>query len=156
MRTILILFIIATCCPKLFAQEVVATSGTTLSNSGGSISFTIGEGVANTLTKGDKTITQGFQQGNLSVSIVSVLKDLDFSISVFPNPTSDVLTLKLTKEDLTGLQYLLFDISGRLISQKNLETNETTINVNQLNNGLYLIKVQEGMKELKTFKIVKH
>jgi hypothetical protein len=156
MRTILILLFIVTCCPGLFAQEVVATAGNTLSNSGGSISITIGEGVANTLTKGDKTITQGFQQGNLSVSIVSVLKDLEFSISVFPNPTSDVLTLRLTKEDLTGLQYLLFDISGRLISQKNLEMNETTINVNQLNNGIYLIKVQDGMKELKTFKIVKH
>lgn len=156
MRTILFVLFILTSYTGLFAQEVVATAGNTLSNSGGSISYTIGEGVANTLTKGDKTITQGFQQGNLSVSTVSVLKDLDFSISVFPNPTSDVLTLKLTKEDLTGLQYLLFDISGRLLSQKNLEMNETTINVNQLNNGLYLIKVQDGMKELKTFKIVKH
>jgi hypothetical protein len=156
MRTILVILFIVTCCPGLFAQEVVATAGSTFSNTSGSISYTIGEGVANTLTKGDKTITQGFQQGNLSVSVVSVLKDLDFSISVFPNPTSDVLTLKLNKEDMTGLKYLLFDMNGRLLSQKNLETNETTINVNQLNNGLYLIKVQDSMKELKTFKIVKH
>lgn len=156
MRTILVILFIVTCCPGLFAQEAVATAGSILSNSSGSISFTIGEGVANTLTKGDKTITQGFQQGNLSVSMVSELKDLDFSISVFPNPTTDVLTLKLNKEDMTGLQYLLFDMNGRLLSQKNLETNETTINVKQLSNGLYLIKVQDGRKELKTFKIVKH
>jgi hypothetical protein len=156
MRTILVILFIVTCCPGLFAQEVVATAGSILSNSSGSISYTIGEGVANTLTKGDKTITQGFQQGNLSVSIVSVLKDLDFSISVFPNPTSDVLTLKLNKEDMTGLKYLLFDMNGRLLSQKNLESNETTINVKLLNNGLYLLKVQDGKKELKSFKIVKN
>jgi len=29
--------------------------------------------------------------------MVNELKDLDFSISAFPNPTEDILTLKLTK-----------------------------------------------------------
>lgn len=155
MRTIIIVSFIVTCCPRLLAQEVVATAGSTLSNSSGSISYTIGEGVANTLTKGDKTITQGFHQGNMSVTLVSELKDLEFSISVFPNPTEDVLTLKLTKEDVTGLQYLIFDINGKLIIKKDLVSNETSVSVNHLSNGIYIIKVQEGLKELKIFKIVK-
>lgn len=143
------------CCSRLLAQEVVATAGSTLSNSSGSISYTIGESVAQTLTQGDKTLTQGFHQTNISVSMVSELKDLDFSISVFPNPTEDVLTLKLTKEDVSGLQYLIFDINGKLISQKNLESNETNVPFNQLARGFYILKVKEGMRELKTFKIIK-
>ncbi len=149
------LFLIVTCCSGLLAQEVVATAGSTLVNATGSISYTIGEGVAQTLTKGDKTITQGFHQTTMSVTMVSELKDLDFSISVFPNPTSDVLTLKLTKENVSGLQYLIFDINGKLISQKNLESNETNVSVGQLAEGFYIIKVQAGTKELKTFKIIK-
>jgi len=154
MRTILIILIIAIC-PELLAQEVIATAGSTLSSSYGSISFTIGECVANTLTKGDKTITQGFQQANISVSMISELKDLDFSISVYPNPTSDILTLKVSKDDVTGIQYLLYDILGKLLLQKNLESNEMSIPVNYLAKGFYILKVQAGMKELKTFKIIK-
>jgi hypothetical protein len=154
MRTIM-LFLIVTCCSGLLAQEVVATAGSTLVNATGSISYTIGEGVAQTLTKGDKTITQGFHQTTMSVTMVSELKDLDFSISVFPNPTSDMLKIKVTKENVSGLQYLLFDINGKLIFQKNLESNETDVPVHQLAIGYYIIKVQAGTKELKTFKIIK-
>jgi hypothetical protein len=153
MRTIIV-FLLFVCCSRLLAQQVISTAGNTLGNENGSISFTIGEGVAQTLSKGDKTITQGFQQANLTVKMVNELKDLDFSISAFPNPTEDLLTLKLTKEDVSGLQYILFDINGKLLLQKNLETNQTVINVHQLSKGFYILKVQEGLKELITFKII--
>jgi hypothetical protein len=154
MRTVIVIIFVAFC-PGLLAQEVVATAGSTLTNANGSISFTIGESVANTLIKGDKTITQGFHQTNISVSMISELKDLDFSISAFPNPAEDNLTLKLSKEDVSGLQYLLFDNTGKKLSQKNLESNETTIVVSHLSRGLYILKVQSGLNELKIFKIIK-
>ncbi|MFA5818661.1 MAG: T9SS type A sorting domain-containing protein [Bacteroidales bacterium] len=154
MRTIL-LFLIVTCCSRLLAQQVVATAGSTLGNANGSISYTIGEGVTQTLTKGDKTLTQGFHQTIVTVNAISELKDLEFSISVFPNPTSDVLTLKVDKENVWGFQYLLFDMNGKLISRKNLESAETNVPVDQLTEGFYIIKVQDGTKELKMFKIIK-
>jgi hypothetical protein len=154
MRTILLLLIVS-CGSRLLAQQVVATAGGTLGNVNGSISFTIGEGVAQTLTKGDKTITQGFHQTTISVSMISELKDLDFSMYIFPNPASDMLTLKLTNGNAAGLQYLLFDINGMLISQKNMAGPETNISVGQLPEGFYFIKIQEGTKVLKTFKIIK-
>jgi hypothetical protein len=153
MRTIMLLLLVA-CCSELLAQQVVGTAGSTLSNVNGSISYTIGEDVAQTLIKGDKTITQGFHQTTMG-TMVSEMKDLDFSIYIFPNPTSDMLTLKLTKENVAGLQYLIFDINGKLISQKNLESAETNVHVGQLPEGFYIIKVQDDTKVLKTFKIIK-
>ena len=149
------LFLIITFCPALLAQQVVATAGSTLSTANGSISYTIGEGVTQTLTKADKTITQGFHQTTISVTMLTELKDLDFSIFVFPNPTSDMLKIKVNKENVLGLQYLLFDLNGKLISQKNLESAETNVSVVQLTKGFYIIKVQAGAKELKSFKIIK-
>jgi hypothetical protein len=154
MRAIL-LFLIVTYCAGLQAQQVVATTGSTLSNASGSISYTIGEGIAQTLSKGDKTLTQGFHQTTISVSIVSELKDLDFPISAFPNPASDELTLKLTKEYVARLQLLLYDMNGKLLMQKELQSVETKVSVDQLVEGFYIIKVQDGAKELKTFKIIK-
>jgi hypothetical protein len=139
----------------LHGQEVVATAGSTLSNINGSISFTIGESVANTLINGDKTVTQGFHQTSISVSAMSELINPGFSISAFPNPTVDILTLSIGKEDITDLQYLLIDIYGKILSQKHLESNETAISVKEFTKGIYILKIQEGQKELKTFKIIK-
>jgi len=151
----LFLFFILMCSQRSIAQEVVATAGCTYSNTVGSISFTIGESVAQTVSQGDITLTQGFHQSNITVSIINELKDLDFSITVFPNPTRDILILKLTKENVMGLQYILFDMNGKLLSQNNLEQKETSVPVELLAPGLYLLKVKEGNKELKTFKIIK-
>jgi hypothetical protein len=154
MRTLLFFFIID-CCQGLLAQQVVATAGSTHTSSTGSISFTIGEGVSQTLANGDKTLTQGFHQTYISVSIISELKDIGFDISVFPNPVSDELTLKLSDEILPGLQLVICDMNGKLILQKVLKGLITKIPVNQLPAGLYIIKVKDSTKELKTFKIVK-
>ena len=152
----LFIFLFLSVCPGLLAQEVIASAGSTLNNINGSISFTIGESVANTLIKSDKTVTQGFHQTNISVSMVSEMNDLEFSISAFPNPAENILILKLNKVDMTGMQFLLFDINGKLLFRKNLENDETIIPVDKLIKGFYILKVQEGQKELKTFKIIKH
>lgn len=154
MRTIIII-LIACICPQLLAQEVVATAGSTLSNANGSISYTIGEGVTQTLTKGDKTITQGFQQSNISVMAISEKKDSGFTISAYPNPTNDILNLHIGREDVRGLVYMLIDINGKHIINKNLETSETTIQLKELPSGIYIINIYDGVIELKTFKIIK-
>lgn len=154
MRTAL-LFLLISYSSSMFAQKVVATAGSTLGNTHGSISYTIGESVAHTLAKGDKTLTQGFHQSIISISMINELKDLGFSISIYPNPTSDILKIKIGKENLSGMHYLLFDLGGRLMSQKNLESSETSVPVQYLRSGIYLLKVQDGSKELKTFKIIK-
>jgi hypothetical protein len=67
-----IIFILAiTYCSSLLSQQVVTTAGSTLENSSGGISYTIGEGISETLSSGDITLTQGYQQTNIFVSLVS-------------------------------------------------------------------------------------
>jgi hypothetical protein len=152
LKIILILLII---CPALSGQQVVATSGGTFGNYNGTMSYTIGEGVAQTFTKGDKTLTQGFQQPKITVSEVYKGNDLEYSITVYPNPASDKVTIKIDKEDVAGLQYLLIDMNGKLIERQFILNNETSVSVNHLINGYYLLKVQAGVKDLKSFKIIK-
>jgi len=136
-------------------QQVVATAGGTLSNASGSISYTIGEGVAQTFSKGEKVLTQGFQQTLLLVSDEKVLRELNFSIIVFPNPTNEVVTLRVEKESFTGLLYLLYDLSGRLLAKKEIENSDTTIPFQSMQAGSYLLEVLDGKLGLKTFKIIK-
>jgi hypothetical protein len=154
MRTLILIFFIA-CCPGLQAQQTLSASGGTFENSNGAISFTIGESIALTFIKGDNTLTQGFHQTKVFISLLSEAKDLDFLISVFPNPAADGLILKIGLENISGLKYLLFDINGKLLTQKELEYFETRVPISQLADGLYIIKVLDGINEIKSFKIIK-
>ena len=138
------------------AQQTPATAGGTLFNGSGSITYTIGESVAQTLTNANVILTQGFHQPILSVAVVQALSGLDYTVSTFPNPTSDFVWLKINKPSVVGLQYLLFDFKGTLLTQKSIAGNETVVPFNHLNSGVYLLKVQDGLKEVKTFKIIKY
>jgi len=142
-------------CTVIQAQQVIATAGSTLSNSNGSMSFTIGEGVTKTFSRGDKAITQGFQQPNLLVSMINEAKDIGFTISAFPNPTSDIIKLSIDREEVEGLEYMIFDFNGKLLKKKNIETSETEVPFLELQNGIYIIKIVDGERELKIFKIIK-
>ncbi len=153
---IIILLLLVLSSAALMAQQIVATAGGTLGNASGSISYTIGESVAQTFSSGDKVLTQGFQQSYLSVSTEKTILDLNFSITVFPNPTTDVVTLRVGKESMSGLLYLLYDLNGRLLSKKVIENSDTTVPFQSLQTGTYLLEVMDGKLGLKTFKIIKH
>ena len=152
----IILLLLVFSSSALMAQQIVATAGGTLGNASGSISYTIGESVAQTFSRGDKVLTQGFQQSYLSVSTEKTILDLNFSITVFPNPTTDVVTLRVGKESMSGLLYLLYDLNGRLLSKKVIENSDTTVPFQSLQTGTYLLEVMDGKLGLKTFKIIKH
>jgi len=107
------------------------------------------------MTSTDKVLTQGFQQPLITVSAVSELKFLGFNISAYPNPVADELTLKIDRDNLHGLQFILSDMNGKVILQKNITEKVTAIPFNQLPSGFYILKIIDTVKELKTFKIVK-
>ncbi|MCK4465408.1 MAG: T9SS type A sorting domain-containing protein [Bacteroidales bacterium] len=151
----------------IHAQEVVTTAGSYGETTSGSLSWTVGEPVIETITDGTNTLTQGFQQSKLTVTSVYELPGLDFTILVYPNPTSDFLTVKVEKNDrLTGLKYHLYDINGKLLLLKQIEGNETTISLKHLKPSTYFLKVYhtgrngrtvvtKDNKEIKTFIIIK-
>ena len=45
---------------------------------------------------GDLILTQGFQQSKLSITAIEVNKDLGVEVTVFPNPTSELVNIKFT------------------------------------------------------------
>ena len=75
------------------AQEVVSTQGDSYSNGIGKIDFTLGEVDIATGTDGTNDLTQGFHQTNWNFV---GLEDYapDYQVTIFPNPTQDVLNIK--------------------------------------------------------------
>ena len=143
----------------LQAQTAVPATGSNASGSGGTVSYSVGQVVCTTNTGGSNgSVAQGVQQP-FEISVVTGLeeaKGINLSVSAYPNPTTDFLNLKVGNYDNTNLSYQLFDISGKLLETKKLEGNQTNIVMSNLVPATYFVKVTDGNKEVKTFKIIKN
>ena len=143
----------------LQAQTAVPATGGNASGSGGTVNYSVGQVVYTTNTGGSNgTVAQGVQQP-FEISVVTGLdeaKGINLAVSAYPNPTTDFLNLKVENYDNTNLSYKLFDISGKLLETKKITGNETSIVMSNLVPATYFIKVTEGNKEIKTFKIIKN
>lgn len=63
-------------------------------------------------------------------------------LSVYPNPTKDLLYVKGTNYNLINKEYQIIEIDGRIIKSGSLNTNNS-INTNFLKRGIYILKIKE-------------
>jgi hypothetical protein len=143
---------------KMQAQETTTVSGGNVNSNDSSVSYTVRQ-VAYTVNSGTiGTVTQNVQQP-YEISVVSGIeeaKGVNLMCSVFPNPNTDFLTLKVENYDIENLYYELYNVKGSILENKKIEANETIINMNGLVPSAYFLKGIQNNKEVKTFKIVKN
>ncbi|MBU2951700.1 sulfatase-like hydrolase/transferase [Tamlana agarivorans] len=72
--------------------------------------------------------------------------------SVTPNPTKDIINIKTNTT--TPTEYLIYNLSGRVLLSGTFNNGITTIDLSQFNQGLYLIKFSNKGK-FETIKILK-
>ena len=84
---------------------------------------------------------------NISYSnIVGINEDKIIEIELFPNPVSSTITLQ-TNIDLQNAEIKIINVLGEtVLSNKISNTNNTTIDVSELNNGLYFIQINTDHK----------
>ena len=139
-------------------HETIPATGGNASGSGGTSSYSVGQVVYTTNTGGSNgSVAQGVQQP-FEISVLTGLeeaKGINLSVSAYPNPTTDFLELKVESEKIKDLSFQLYDISGKLLQNQKITSNQTSIIMSNLVPATYFVKVTEGNKEVKTFKIVK-
>jgi hypothetical protein len=145
----------------LHAQEAIPAAGGNASGSGGSASFTVGQVAYTTSTSSNGSVAQGVQQP-YEISVVTDLEEalgIIPGLTVYPNPITDFLTLKVdasTSLSVRSMRYQLYDISGKLIENKELTSNETSIDMKNLVPAVYFLKITSNNKAIITFKIIKN
>ncbi len=141
---------------QLHAQEAVVTSGNNATGTNGNVSYSVGQIAYTTNTGTTGSVAQGVQQ---PYEIQTVLGAENFNINlqlaVYPNPTTNWLQLEVKNNDLTNLSYQLFDLNGRMIYNQKVTSETSTISMEQLPQAVFLLKVLNNNKEVKTFKILK-
>ena len=110
-----------------FSQTSVNSSGGSVSNTSGSISYSVGQIVYHTVTNTTGSVTQGVQQV-YDISALNLEENtFNFSLSAYPNPTVDNLTLKVGNFSQLPLNYKLVDLTGKLISEGVISEQETVL-----------------------------
>ncbi len=139
------------------AQEAIPATGGEANGSGGSVSYTVGQVVYTTGTGTNGSITEGVQQP-YEISVVTEIeeaKGINLSVSVYPNPATDYLTVKVENYKTANLLYQVFDINGKLLQTVKATGQETKIETSNLVPSNYFVKVLNNKKEIKVFKIIK-
>ena len=155
MKVILIITLLLFGLNSSFAQKIISANGGTATAAGTEVSWTIGEPVIATVSDGTTTLTQGFHQTKITVTAINDIQILGVEIKVYPNPTSDFVTVHFS-ETVEESSYLLFDLSGKLLQQKKIESTDAKINMTGFAEGAYILKLaHKNRQPLQTFKIVK-
>ena len=142
----------------LQAQESINATGGNASGSGGTVAYSVGQVVYTTNTGTSGSVAQGVQQP-YEISTVTGLeeaKGISLSVSAYPNPTTDYLTLSIGEFEISNLSYQLYDMNGKILQSEKIADNQTNIVMSNLVSATYFVKVIQGNKEVKTFKIIKN
>jgi len=135
--------------------DVVTTTGGFYKNSAGSLSWTMGEPVSETVSNSGNTLTQGFQQGSYSVAtVVDELAQPATNISVGPNPVTSLLNVRSDSSD--PIRAKTIDMQGKIVYEQLFENGQGQIDLSNLSDEIYILEVydKEGNR-IKVFKIQK-
>ena len=148
----------------VFLQLFGTAGGTEVATSGHTLSYSMGELFVNTESNFGQTFTQGFQQGDLfKVLDVVSLEDLKFDVSVYPNPTSSFLHVKVDTDNhaIYGKDYVveLYDLVGKQLNVPMTYVDGKTLqlDVKYLPTGAYIAKVYgiQNANWVSSFKVTK-
>ncbi|NLK56299.1 MAG: T9SS type A sorting domain-containing protein, partial [Bacteroidales bacterium] len=71
----------------------------------------------------------------------NVIEANDIVSNIYPNPANDNVTIQLKSNEPASITF--YSILGQEVMSAILNDNQTTIDVSNLNRGLYIVKVKQ-------------
>lgn len=139
-----------------FSQETVVTAGGDVESSDGFISYSIGQVFYVTIEDESYSVAQGIQHAYDVEVLSSVEVNIEIDLVVYPNPTTDVLNLKIESPNDQSISYQLVDLQGKLILNDVVTEETTQLNMTTLETSSYILNVIQKGQLIKSFRIVKH
>ncbi len=134
---------------QMLSPELLANGGGYGQNSNMHISWSIGEPVSNTISNSTTVFTQGFHQPSIILSTNNHTLS-NIAIDVYPNPTSDILRIRLEEEaDLK-----VYDLLSKLLIQQSI-FQQAELDLRDWSNGVYLLQIVSEKYPNQIYKIEK-
>jgi hypothetical protein len=139
-----------------FSQESVLTASENASGDGGTISYSVGQVAFHTLEGALGTLTEGVQQP-YEILFMTGVPDETISLKciVYPNPTVAGVVLSMEMPMIDKCKFLVRGSSGILYMEATIDNRETTVPLDDLAPGTYMITIVRENAEQLTWKIIK-
>jgi hypothetical protein len=138
------------------SQLSVNSSGGDASGTGGTVAYSIGQIEYTAHSNASGSIDQGVQHAYEVFTLATNETEMNISASAFPNPTSDLITIKLSNIDIMDLTYHMLDMQGKVISNGLITEPETQLDMSSLPAATYFVSIMtKENKKLETFKVIK-
>lgn len=83
------------------------------------------------------------------------MNDLESGITLYPNPSSDVVTVNFLRSSLHDLSMKLLDSNGKVLQKINKVSPSETLRLQSYSTGTYFLIVTQENQIIKTFKILR-
>ena len=90
-------------------------------------------------------VTLKFNTATVGIHEFSAQK---INMSMYPNPVKDQLTISVTDRSVLGSNVTIYDMVGQTVLETTLTTLNQQINLNNLNKGIYLLTVKNGISSV--------
>jgi len=93
--------------------------------------------------------------GNIAVSIAELYKAPEFEIGMYPNPANDRVYIQIDESlEFDQLDIEVFDINGKRVIFNQTVTTSTSLNLDGLDKGVYLVKMTTRGEVVKSSKLI--
>ncbi|PZU88083.1 MAG: secretion protein [Chryseobacterium sp.] len=141
---------------QVSAQESINASGNNSSGSSGSVTSSIGQSFYEAFTSSSGNVSTGVQQSyEITETLGTDIQEINLSFKIYPNPTPDILYLKVGFNDYKKYRYELFDGSGKVLTSKSVNESQASILMSSYPAAMYYLKVLKEGKVVKIFKVLK-
>lgn len=139
------------------AQESVNSSGSNSTGSGGSAAYSIGQIIYTTNTSSSGSVAQGVQHAHEIYTVGIKETNLNISLTAYPNPTVNNLSLLISEYNNEKLSYQLYDAQGKLLKSEYIVAKQTQINTSDFPSATYFVNIiNQENKKVQSFKIIKN
>ena len=140
----------------LHAQQDVNTASGNDEGSGGTVSWSLGVVAFSTLTGSSGSLLEGVQQP-YEIYIMTGMDDEAQAqkIALFPNPATDIITLKFSEPNLKNFNCQLYDLLGNPLKEVKISSQEVIISLGEISPSSCFLVITENEKPVKIFKIIR-
>ncbi len=135
------------------AQSGLVSSGGEATGEG-LVSFSVGQVAFMSASGEGGSVLQGVQQAYV-IQPETGIEITEIQLTVYPNPTPNVLNLRVDG-DYQNVSYTLYNNVSGSLAKGNVNGNEAQIQMGSFVAGVYFLEVKTNGKSVKRFKIVKN
>lgn len=77
------------------------------------------------------------------------------TISVYPNPTTDYLNIKIDANNSSNWDVKVLDMNGRIVRNTTFSGNAYNMNISEFATGIYTLKLVSDKGEIQNIRIIK-